>query len=45
MRRRTLPAVWLWAFLLICVAIVVAVAWRPMTAPVDVQLPTLVVTP
>lgn len=45
MRRRTVPVLWVWAFALICVAVVVAIVWRPLSAPVDVQLPTLVVVP
>ena len=44
--RRTIPAMWVLAIIVIAVAVLVAIAWRPLTAPsVDMQLPTLGVEP
>lgn len=44
--RRTIPAMWVLAIILIAVAVLVAIAWRPLTEPTtDLQLPTLVVVP
>lgn len=44
--RRTIPPMWVLAIVAIAVAVVVAIAWRPLMEPTtDLQLPTLVVVP